>query len=397
MEKKEVHEYTFVNYPELRTREDYENAIIRIVDLHKDMQEVIALYRFGSISAPGISDIDYFIVTKGEDMNFRYKCPHDKLTKREKYLFQHYPSAVVPQKLLPQLHLLAPFFEIECIYQRDGYNLGVPSIKISKEEAQMFLADVIFMAYPKVFAEFINSSEIDVQKALKIIHSLAYLIYLSRILNIRKKRWEKYVVDGSALRKQWFQEKGKEVRERKILSLLNEGLSINLEIIGCIDQVFKKRNQLQQQKSYENKRRPSFMTRNLGVIFKERYNSRDEQEQMILTSFGKKMFISVLPITIAEHLKGYAITDTLLGYYVRKNLKYLIEENISLDAVKEERCLAVSKLLAYSLGIKYRQGAFTPFNLGYLNHQGIPNMIRDKIWVAFCMKIVKKQMMILQK
>lgn len=378
METKKVDKYTFVNYPEQRTREDYDNAIKKIVDLHKGMEEVIALFRFGSISALGISDIDYFIVTKGEDMSFRYKCPHNKLTEKEKYLFQHYPSAIVPQRLLPQLHLLAPFFEIECIYQREGYSLDVPNnINLSKEEAEIFLADVIFMAYPRVFIEVINNPKLDVQKALKIIHSLGYLIHLSYILNIKKRSWQKYVNKGKALRSQWFKEKKR--KNQEIISLLNEGLIINREIIYFLDQHFKKSGKSMRKDIKE--KHPSFITRNFGVIFQEDCNKENQKKELIL-KFGKEnIFISILPPTIAEHLREYTLTNTLFGDYVKEKLFYHQTETVThYDPVKKERCVAMSELLKYTIAINYKQGAFTPFNLNFLSNHGLFRVIYNKIW-----------------
>src|SRR3990167_866526 len=103
METKEAREYKFVNYPEQRTRQDYAAALKKIVDLHKDMEEVIALYRFGSIGALGISDIDFFIVVKKDVKNFKYKFNVDKLSENEKYILTHYPGAIISEEILPSI------------------------------------------------------------------------------------------------------------------------------------------------------------------------------------------------------------------------------------------------------------------------------------------------------
>src|SRR3989338_7788760 len=136
MEVKEAHEYTFVNYPEQRTREDYADAMKKIVDLHKGMEEVIALYRFGSIGALGISDIDFFIVVKKDAKYFKYKFNVDKLSENEKYILTHYPGAVLSEEILPFIQYIAPLLELECFYEKQESNHVKKKIrKISKEEA----------------------------------------------------------------------------------------------------------------------------------------------------------------------------------------------------------------------------------------------------------------------
>ncbi len=375
METKEAHEYTFVNYPEQRTREDYADAIKKIVDLHRDMKEVIALYRFGSISAPGISDIDYFIVTKGEDFSFRYKCPHDKLTKKEKYLFQHYPSAIVPQRLLSQLHFLAPFFEIECIYQREGYSLDVPDIEISKEEARMFLADVIFVAYPGVFVCMVENKTMDIHAALTILYAIRYPIALLRKIGVKKKEWVEFIQEVEMLRKEWFNE---QQREEQIIHLLNKAVAIAMDIIVSYDKLSENKR--------KNEGNKQWKSRTISVRFEEKYDAKNALNEMKSGYARNKKFISILPQSINTHLQKYAEIDNSFGKYVRKYLGGDYTKNNDSSELEEKRAQAMGALLDYAMSIDYRRGAFTPFNLGYLDHVGYINRIRD-LWRIFFLKI----------
>lgn len=376
MKTKEACEYTFVNYPEQRTREDYVNAIRKIVELHKGMEEVIALYRFGSISALGISDIDYFIVTKGEDMNFRYKCPHDKFSEKEKYLFQHYPSAIVPQKLLPQLHLLAPFFEIECIYQREGYALDLPNIKISKEEAEMFIADIIFMAYPRIFICAVEKRTIDVRAALTIIYALKYPILLFKIMGVKQRNWEQYKKRVENLRKDWFKNKK---QENELIALLKEAISIAMDMIEAYKQYCHK-------KSVGGNKQKMWKSRTISACFEEEYDKENALCKMRLSYAKDKAFTSILPEAINAHLEQYAGQNNLFGTYVNKYVGLKQRQNTCSEGIKR-RTEAMSVLLNYTTKIKYRRGAFSPFNVGYLDHVGFPNKVRDVLW---CLKLRTK-------
>ncbi len=375
METKKQDEYIFVNYPEQRTREDYADAMKKIVELHKGMKEVIALFRFGSISAPGISDIDYFIVTKEEDLNFRYKCPHDKLTEREKYLFQHYPSAILPQSLLPKLHLLAPFFEIECIYQREGYNLDTPSIEITKEEALIFLADVIFMAYPKIVVCLREKKSIDIRQALTVLYALRYPIALLKRIGMRKKIWEEFIKEGELLRKDWFRQ---HQREQQIVYLLEKAVHIVMDIIVTFDTFCENKKMNKENKNV------MWKSRTVSVRFEEKYDRMRALNEIESSYAKKKTVVSILPQSIASHLQEYGTQENSFGKYVRRHLvgsQKVQTNNCSL--VRKERAEAMSALLEYTTRIKYRRGAFTPFNLGYLDHVGYFNQIRELFWLIF--------------
>lgn len=389
MNLQKEHNYTFYNYPRKCTREDYVYAINRIVDLHKDMKEIVGLYRFGSISAHGISDIDYFIVTE-EDTNFRYKCPHNKLSEKEKYLFQHYPCAVMPKSLLPKLHLLAPIFELECVYNR-GIMEGTLHIKISKEEAEMFLLDSIIMVYPRVLIEVLKNKKMDVRNALKVLYSLTHTLHLCEIIGITEKRWHQYAHSVELLRTGWFEEGKEEQNLKEVAALLDEALFILFQVVGELNLYYKQRKTIS--KTENNANTSYFIRRNHCVIFKENYKSKDALKQMQEFYKEKNMFVSILPATFAENLKEYSLTNTSFGNYINKYYSFIQndKEKESITRLKKERCITLSALLEYSLKINYRHGAFTPFNLGYLDHQGITNKLRDTMWGLFYVAKIKRQ------
>ncbi len=384
--------YTFTNYPIQCTKADYENAMNKIIELHKNNEEVTALYRFGTMSAVGISDIDFFIVTKGEDKHFRYRFPIEKLNEKEKYIMMHRPGAILSENILPNIQYIAPLFELECFYTKEGSNHSKNKRQaISKEEACIFLSDVLFMLYPKVFIITLAKKEIDIRHALTILYSLRYSIDLFGICGIKKQTWSKYIKDLTKLRREWFNTE-KKAREDKLILLLNIAVSTCMDLLKEFDIYYRKKYNLFT--TVNRKERLSFMAINHLVLFKEDYNTDDAQKEMFSFYEKNKLFLSILPISIAEQLKEYSLTKTIWGDYISAHLSWnecgKIPENKILNEIRMKRCSAMSELLQYSVRVRYRFGAFTPFNLGYLNYVPFYNQVREGLWKMCNRRTLKK-------
>lgn len=77
----------FTDYPHYVPLAEYENAMSRMVEKLSVQPGVISIYQIGSISTPGISDIDMLVVFEDG-----IKCelnPLQDLSKSERYLFAH--------------------------------------------------------------------------------------------------------------------------------------------------------------------------------------------------------------------------------------------------------------------------------------------------------------------
>ncbi len=278
MNEKKVENYTFANYPEQRTRKDYAAAIKKIVELHKGMQEVIALYRFGSIGALGISDIDFFVVIKKDAKNFRYKFSVDKLSENERYILTHFPGAILSEEILPFVQYIAPFFELECFYEKHAHSHTKNKIRqISKEEACVFLSDVLFMQYPGVFIKIVEGREVNVRYALTMLYSLRYSIDMFALIGVQKKEWSDYIVQVNKLRDNWFV-KDSMYNEAALISMLHNATSVSLDIISEFDKYYKK---TYKSVLNENKKETvCFVARNKLVLFRKEYNKEDVYREM---------------------------------------------------------------------------------------------------------------------
>lgn len=372
LKKPSVGEYTLRDIPLKLRCEDYDAAIKKIGELHKDIPQIHAIYRFGSMKDIGISDIDYFIVTNETKMGFRYTFPYYKLNQKERYILMHYPSAILPWGLYPKIKLLTPIFEKECIY---GKGLDNGETIIDKDTAMVFLSDILFMMYPKVFIELLLNKNLNVRSTLITTYALRYPIELFKKCGVYKKSWERYVQMIKRLRSSWFDETSKEcTKYEELISLVYEGVFITLEMIETYDILYK---QVYDHVSRTNNH-VAFVSRTKIVHFMSTFN-KEQALELTITSFKKNSIErALLPLTIAQQLADYASTETLLGRYIAQFLQGMHTTTTNpLSRVRKQRCIAMSELLTYSLDVGYRRGAFSPFNLGYLNNVGVINKIKN--------------------
>ncbi|MCA9734020.1 hypothetical protein KC799_17930 [candidate division KSB1 bacterium] len=79
--------YKFIDYPRFIPLSKYDLALEKMVKKLEKRPEIKSIYQIGSISTPGISDIDLVAVFKnGKQCNFD---PRSNITDDEKYLFVH--------------------------------------------------------------------------------------------------------------------------------------------------------------------------------------------------------------------------------------------------------------------------------------------------------------------
>lgn len=370
--------FIFEKYPEQRTFEDYATTIKKLISIHAQMSEIHSIYRFGSIAAPGISDIDYFIVTKGKN-SFNYIYPGKLFTPREQYLFLHLPSAILPQRLFKSVPLLTPIFEKECIYGAD-LSRKYPQEPYTRDEAAVLLSDALFMHYPGAFLKKLWGKIIDVRGALAVAHGLKYPVLLFKQIGIIRNDWQQFLQDVERVREVWFDFYKKE-QQRKVLALLYKGLYVSMDMI---------REYHQWHCDYVSKPQANekglYISRTHAVKFTASYNWEKALAEIEHWRLARKSYLAVLPISIAHQLKTYAGTGTLLGNHIRAGLHNNLtatKHNPELISVRIKRCEAESGFLEYTRAIGYRSGAFTPFHLDYLPRQGIVNYLRDISWKCF--------------
>src|SRR5256885_899844 len=87
-------------------RSSYDAAIGEYTSRLAAQASVRAVYRFGSIAAPGISDIDLLVVLADDARphTIRDLFAYRSVTASASYLYSH-PPVIIPERLVPNLHV----------------------------------------------------------------------------------------------------------------------------------------------------------------------------------------------------------------------------------------------------------------------------------------------------
>lgn len=106
-----------VDYPRLVDRAAYDNAIAEAVSEWRRDPAVAAIYRFGAVAAPGISDLDLLVVV--EDEREVVLDPLGRLSATSRYLFTHAPFAVT-KKLFRRAVEMFPSDRLDLLWSTNG-------------------------------------------------------------------------------------------------------------------------------------------------------------------------------------------------------------------------------------------------------------------------------------
>ncbi len=153
--------------------EFYEKCIHKIQKLFSNIDEIIAIYRFGSIKAPGNSDIDLIFVVKNNIQVYDkiVYCLKTRFTSNEKFIvFQHKPF-VITEDIAKNLNYILPCEEITKIYGKDIiFNIiSNPYVKLA------MLIELLIFTKPIPFPVLVNIQE-DFAKSLQQINTMNYIM-----------------------------------------------------------------------------------------------------------------------------------------------------------------------------------------------------------------------------
>jgi hypothetical protein len=161
------------DYPQLIDLEEYKVAEQYFVQKYAKHRDVRAIYRFGGLSAPGISDLDFIVVTK--------RCLNKPIGKE--FSLSHFPGKfkdviyhnpfIIPEDVAVGFHKIFPLGNTDLIYGK-----GDTLPPYTQGNVYEKLAVIIYLTnnfYPQIFYNILNF-RYKVRFALQILNSfVSYL------------------------------------------------------------------------------------------------------------------------------------------------------------------------------------------------------------------------------
>jgi hypothetical protein len=213
----------------------YERALDRFVHRVSQVPGVLAIYQIGSISCPGISDIDLIVVVDPSQGPFRTKTSVQMEDEEEAFLFFHQPIHV-DTALMSQIYHLFYVSDLRRVWGE-----AVEIVEPTQDEEQVLnaikLIEVLIFDMPRSLAVLLGAPAYDVRAGLLRINALCHTLHLwSDGGKQLRKEWQEYADAAMRLRRVWF-ELGVE-RHGQLWNLLKQGhkvsLALAVQVAQCI-------------------------------------------------------------------------------------------------------------------------------------------------------------------
>jgi len=238
----------FTDYPHYVPLEDYEKAISRMIEKLLGHPNIVSIYQIGSISNPGISDIDMLIVFK-DDAECKMD-PLEELSRSERYIFYHNLYGIEKRDFLNAQQLT--FFHNYCLLW--GERLSKDGNTLSPEEVQNLKTQTALEYLVKMYISTIVERTYGIVKIRALLLETKAMLFDLEFLNIDSGKLFDLVKTVVHWRDHWFEQKPDRKSLNKWHDTFSNELSESLRIM------------LQSKKFYLPEKADLHIARNIRLI-----------------------------------------------------------------------------------------------------------------------------------
>jgi len=355
--------FIFFNYPVKYSIKEYVGTVEKIGKKYL-VNNIEAVYTDGTISNPGISDIDIILVAKNSSAP---KLKFVWLNKNERNMVCH-PFYIIDRNTMKNIRWMYPDFKLELVKGKK-IDIKNPTEKELKCLRIFLMVDIMIRHFPRDYLEMTVPKLINVRNALLRLNALNHSISTFGMLGIRKKEWDSYAKEVKELRNAWF-EISEQEKTKSVVKLLKNAILISMSMIDELSLLIKKEGLTS---IISGKGECIYNGSQNMAFFVEKWDKHSALKRMAGFYMQNKKFYSVFPLNLLPLLMEYSKGEGLLSSYMQKNL-----ENSSIDY--EIKCKGVIRKRIYLLNMqahlayKMKHLHFTAFfDYGYKSTSGILN------------------------
>lgn len=301
----------FHSYPEYIPIRDYQQNVEVYAAHLKERKEVAGLFSMGSISAPGLSDIDLIVVVGNEISHRVTLSPFDLNLDRRLFVHEVF---VLNLKLANHFNYIFYPTNIKPIFIKNGIRISFPALdSISQELQLMYLIDLGKMRIDQLCAVS-RSGKCNVRKLITRVSSIIHSLNIADELSIKIPNSVNAYRDRIlSLRNNWTKNKGASIQH--IDKIFEDGLKSWCRILEAAS------NKLGQFSGIVRNEKP-LNRKFMNIRFSDQNNCR-----LIKDRHGccQQVF---LPKNIYYHFEGYKRPGTN---------KYRREQKKRLRLIREHR------------------------------------------------------------
>jgi len=348
--------YQFTNVPIELTMEDYTKARKEFVDHISSDPGVVAIYQIGSVTAPGLSDLDFIVVLNDKRLtNVPSFFSISNLGQKSQYVLMH-EQFFVDRLIMKELPKLTAVFNMKKVY---GEDVDICQLEGAGQRllTQILLNDIVVVALGHEYATYLDSNVLDVRLTLARMNSLKYPVNMFAALSgIRNENWEACIDDFAQIRSQWF-ELSTQQRYEALGSCLHGAACLADELVNQLDDFNRKNNFFEIDKELRG-----FGTFRLGSNTLTFGNPADYKMDDIETT---TISGQILPVTFLLQLKEYTKENGPVSSFIRRNLRSRLAHTYSSPHRKliMERINLVDTHISFLEKNRFMFGSM--FNFGY--------------------------------
>lgn len=341
---------TYFNLPKAAGQEAYAVLGRKISDSLRSLQGVTRVLLSGTVGTPGISDLDFTIVTEDRlprDTAEKIRAIQNTLKHEEKALMMHPPMGVVPEQLLPYLPWVFPVH-----IDRTLWGPEPVFHPLSNDEHLLLilvqLTDLAIAMNGRLFQEMVRRKEMDVRLLLNTLAGLKYTAAMVEEAGGTQAPFQPFLASIEGLRSQWFEE----TRLRDLPDFLHQGLRF-------VESINRQIALLWQQQAPLSPETCSYRAQSTGADFAENVDETGWNIE------GEEIAVR-LPLVFGIPLKHYAALDGPLSSFIRKHLKGdPMEQQGRVGEVLTRRAGFLNSHFEFLIRNELRIGFFAPFHFGW--------------------------------
>ncbi|MFH1780843.1 MAG: hypothetical protein ABH841_02475 [Candidatus Nealsonbacteria bacterium] len=321
---------------------DYDEARIEIVNKISQIPGIIALFEWGYIPVPGISDMDFRAVF-ADDAPYMYVPRKPALSEKTKYLMEH-NVFIISEKHYRKVLYFDPWTTNiwpnghRLLWQKEGIgrDLNFEKINFPQDEKNILSMGRIEEALEGVFSliPFYIKKELSVRSVFEVLKDCVYMIREINAITDRKID-PSFSQDFQNLRLNWFK-LGQKEGVKKLIEIFHRGMLVSFEISFSLGDWLSKHARLMPQNdlsikktdwpncSYLDKKARNIYLSTFGEkrVFTDSVKTPQQALKLSLDSFRKfkDFYIIFQPFNRASMLLGLVREQGLLSDHLRKDI-----------------------------------------------------------------------------
>lgn len=240
--------YKIIDPPQYIPEDTYRTYIEKYIRIAKKVKGVIAIYQMGSVSTPGISDIDLIVIVEQKFNPYEYQKLSVKNVFKEdsiaNYLFIH-DVIVIDSESFKDMEYINYSSNLKLLY---GEELSVN--KVSEEEKKIlgFAISIDFLIMRLHQFEYLNKNNIFLLRGNMVrASSLRHTATIAKNLGLDFDT--SILEETKKIRDNWFETKD----ENSLIEYYHNSITFFNDIVLHLNQYFNKEILLYNEKNYDNK------------------------------------------------------------------------------------------------------------------------------------------------